>query len=392
MKIAYFDCIAGASGDMILGALLDAGLSEAQLKEQLARLHLPGFDIRSQRVVKQGISAVKADVLVADERSERRLADIRAVVQESDLADDIRTQAISIFDRLGQVEAEIHGIPAEQVHLHELGGLDTIVDVVGTLVGLKALEVTRVYASSVSLGGGFATGAHGAIPLPAPATLALLKDIPVVGRDLEMELVTPTGAVLLASLVESFGPIPPMALKSVGYGAGGRDLPVPNVLRLLLGEQAVPNSATRETLVTLETNIDDLNPQTYEYVMARLLEAGALDVTLSPLQMKKERPGTQLWVLCRPGDADRLAKIIFTETSTLGIRKQQVERLSLARSIETVETPYGTIRVKIAELGGGQVKIAPEYEDCRRLAQEQQVPLGKVFQAAEFAIRAQWPT
>ncbi|MEJ2301155.1 MAG: nickel pincer cofactor biosynthesis protein LarC [Anaerolineales bacterium] len=392
MKIAYFDCIAGASGDMILGALLDAGLSEAQLKEQLARLHLPGFDIRSQRVVKQGISAVKADVLVADERSERRLADIRAVVQESDLADDIRTQAISIFDRLGQVEAEIHGIPAEQVHLHELGGLDTIVDVVGTLVGLKALEVTRVYASSVSLGGGFATGAHGAIPLPAPATLALLKDIPVVGRDLEMELVTPTGAVLLASLVESFGPIPPMALKSVGYGAGGRDLSVPNVLRLLLGEQAVPNSATRETLVTLETNIDDLNPQTYEYVMARLLEAGALDVTLSPLQMKKERPGTQLWVLCRPGDADRLAKIIFTETSTLGIRKQQVERLSLARSIETVETPYGTIRVKIAELGGGQVKIAPEYEDCRRLAQEQQVPLGKVFQAAEFAIRAQWPT
>ncbi|MEJ2264284.1 MAG: nickel pincer cofactor biosynthesis protein LarC [Anaerolineales bacterium] len=392
MKIAYFDCIAGASGDMILGALLDAGLSEAQLKEQLARLHLPGFDIRSQRVVKQGISAVKADVLVADERSERRLADIRAVVQESDLADDIRTQAISIFDRLGQVEAEIHGIPAEQVHLHELGGLDTIVDVVGTLVGLKALEVTRVYASSVSLGGGFATGAHGAIPLPAPATLALLKDIPVVGRDLEMELVTPTGAVLLASLVESFGPIPPMALKSVGYGAGGRDLSVPNVLRLLLGEQAVPNSATRETLVTLETNIDDLNPQTYEYVMARLLEAGALDVTLSPLQMKKERPGTQLWVLCRPGDADRMAKIIFTETSTLGIRKQQVERLSLARSIETVETPYGTIRVKIAELGGGQVKIAPEYEDCRRLAQEQQVPLGKVFQAAEFAIRAQWPT
>ena len=184
---------------MILGALLDAGLSEAQLKEQLARLHLPGFDIRSQRVVKQGISAVKADVLVADERSERRLADIRAVVQESDLADDIRTQAISIFDRLGQVEAEIHGIPAEQVHLHELGGLDTIVDVVGTLVGLKALEVTRVYASSVSLGGGFATGAHGAIPLPAPATLALLKDIPVVGRDLEMELVTPTGAVLRAN-------------------------------------------------------------------------------------------------------------------------------------------------------------------------------------------------
>jgi uncharacterized protein (TIGR00299 family) protein len=387
MKIAYFDCIAGASGDMILGALLDAGLSEARLKEQLSRLHLPGFDLHSQRVVKQGFSAIKVDVQVADELRERRLAEIRTVVQESDLADEIKTQAISIFDKLGQVEAEIHGLPTEQVHLHELGGLDTIVDIVGTLVGLKALEVARAYASPLPLGGGFVTGAHGTIPLPAPATLALLKDIPVVGSDLEMELVTPTGAVLLASLVESFGPIPAMTLKSIGYGAGGRDLSIPNVLRLLLGERTAPSAATRENLVTLETNIDDLNPQAYEHVMARLFQAGALDVTLSPVQMKKERPGTQLWVLCRPEDADKLVKIIFAETSTLGVRKQQVERLSLARSIETVETPYGPVRVKIAELGGGQVKIAPEYEDCRRLAQEKGVPLREVFQAAEFAMR-----
>ena len=373
---------------MILGALLDAGLSEALLKEQLARLHLPGFDLRSQHVVKQGISAIKVDVLVTDEMAERRLAEIKTIVQESDLPDDIRTQAISIFDRLGQVEGEIHGIPAEQVHLHELGGLDTIVDVVGTLVGLRALEVARTYAAPLPLGGGFATGAHGTIPLPAPATLALLKDIPVVGRDLAMELVTPTGAVLLSSLVQSFGPIPAMTLRSVGYGAGERDLPIPNVLRLLLGEQAAPNSATRETLVTLETNIDDLNPQAYEHVMAQLYQAGALDVTLAPVQMKKGRPGTQLWVLCRPGDADGLAQIIFAETSTLGLRKQQVERLSLARSIETVETPYGPIKVKIAQLGGDKVKISPEYEDCRRLAQEKGVPLREVYKAAEFAIRS----
>lgn len=389
MKIAYFDCIAGASGDMILGAMLDAGLSEAQLKDRLSRLHLPGFDLRSQRVVKQGFSAIKVDVLVADDLSERRLAEIKTVVQESDLADEIKTQAITIFDKLGEVEAEIHGITPDQVHLHELGGLDTIVDVIGTLVGLKALEVARAYASPLPLGGGLTSGAHGTIPLPAPATLALLKDIPVVGSDLEMELVTPTGAVLLASLVESFGPIPAMTLKSVGYGAGGRDLPIPNVLRLLLGEQAVPGSASRETLVTLETNIDDLNPQAYEHVMARLFQAGALDVTLSPLQMKKDRPGTQLWVLCRPGDADTLVKILFAETSTLGVRKQWVERMSLARSIETVETPYGPVRVKIAKLDGGQVKITPEYEDCRRLAQEKGVPLREVFQAAEFAIRTQ---
>lgn len=389
MKIAYFDCIAGASGDMILGALLDAGLSEAHLKEQLSRLHLPGFDLRSQRVVKQGFSAIKVDVLVADDLPERHLAEIETIVQESDLADEIKTQAIAILDRLGEVEAEIHAIPTDQVHLHELGSLDTIVDVIGTLVGLKALEVGSIYASPLPLGRGFTSAAHGTIPLPAPATLALLNDIPVLGSDLEMELVTPTGAVLLASLVESFGPIPAMTLKRVGYGAGGRDLPIPNVLRLLLGEQAVPGSASRETLVTLETNIDDLNPQAYEHVMARLFQAGALDVTLSLVQMKKNRPGTQLWVLCRPGEADRLVKILFAETSTLGVREQRVERLSLARSIEMVETLFGPVRVKVAELGGGQVKITPEYEDCRRLAQEKRVPLREVFQAAEFAIRTQ---
>ncbi|HZD57144.1 MAG TPA: nickel pincer cofactor biosynthesis protein LarC [Anaerolineales bacterium] len=389
MKIAYFDCIAGASGDMILGALLDAGLSEADLKEHLSNLHLPVFDLRSQRVVKQGISAVRVDVLVADELPERRLPEIKAVIQESDLIDEIKTQAIHIFDRLGEAEASIHGIPTDQVHLHELGGLDTIVDVIGALAGLRALGIGRAYASPLPLGRGFTSGAHGRIPLPAPATLALLKGVPVVGSDVEMELVTPTAAALLSSLVESYGPTPAMTLGSVGYGAGSRDLPIPNVLRLLVGAQAVPGLGTYETLVSLETNIDDLNPQVYEHVMARLFEAGALDVTLSPLQMKKNRPGTQLWVLCRPEDADAMAKILLAETSTLGVRRQRVERLSLTRSMETVQTPYGPVRVKIARLDPEQEKIKPEYEDCRRLAQEKQVPLGEVIQAAEFAARTQ---
>lgn len=389
MKIAYFDCIGGASGDMILGALLDAGLSKADLKEQLSHLRLPGFDLRSQRVLKQGFSAVKVDVLVADDLPERRLPEIKAIVEESDLVDEIKTQAIHIFDRLGEAEAQIHGIPRDQVHLHELGGLDTIVDVVGTLVGLKALGVGRVFASPVPLGRGFMPGAHGSMPLPAPATLALLKGVPVLGSNLETELVTPTGAALLSSLVESYGPVPAMTLRSVGYGAGGRDLPIPNVLRLLVGELAAPSSASYETLVSLETNIDDLNPQVYGHVMTRLFEAGALDVTLAALQMKKNRPGTQLWVLCKPEDADALVKILFAETSTLGVRRQRVERLSLARSTETVKTPYGPVRVKISRLDGGEIKITPEYEDCRRLAQEKQVPLREIVQAAEFAARTQ---
>jgi hypothetical protein len=292
---------------------------------------------------------------------------------------------VSIFRRLGEVEASIHGTTPDQVHLHELGGVDTIVDVVGALAGLDALGVEAVYASPLPLGRGFVRGAHGQIPLPAPATLALLKGAPVVGSDLDVELVTPTGAALLSSLAVAFGPIPAMTLTAVGYGAGGRDLSIPNVLRLLLGDQAAPNTAITETLAVLETNIDDLNPEIYDYVMARLFKAGALDVFLSPIQMKKNRPATLLRVLCRPGDADTLTAILFTETSTLGVRRQMVTRHCLARSSHTVETPYGPVRIKIATWGEGQAKAAPEYDDCRRLAESSGVPLREVYRAAERA-------
>lgn len=388
MKIAYFDCIGGASGDMILAALLDAGLPEATLHEQLALLRLPGFELRSRRVNKNGFTATKVDVIVADDAPARHLPDIEAVVTGSDLAPAIKQQAIDIFRRLGQVEANIHGVLPEQVHLHELGGLDTIVDVVGTLVGLAALGVERVVASPLPLGRGFIRGAHGQIPLPAPATVALLQDVPIVGRDLDVESVTPTGAALLTSLAESFGPIPAMTLTAVGYGAGGRDTPIPNLLRLLLGEASAPGQAAVETLALLESNIDDLNPEFYDYVLARCFAAGALDVFFSPIQMKKNRPATLLRVLCRPGQADALRAIIFSETSTLGVRQQWVERHCLARSIETVETAYGPVRVKVARWGEGQAKAAPEYEDCRRLAEAQGVPLRDVYQAAAQAALA----
>jgi len=383
MKIAYFDCLAGASGDMILGALLDAGISDQDLLRGINALHLSGFDLNIQTVYKNSFRATKANILIEDNVTERRLPDIEAIIQDSDLPEEIKTKSIKIFHRLGAVEAEIHGTPLQEVHLHELGGLDTIIDVVGTLVGLDLLDVRQVYASPLPLGRGFTHGEHGVIPLPAPATLALLEGVPVTGSDLDVELVTPTGAALLTSLVESFGPIPEMTLTTIGYGAGTKDLSIPNIIRLLIGTQQKDTNPIIETLMMLETNIDDLNPEIYEYVMTRLLEAGALDVTLNPIQMKKNRPGILLQVLCRPKDAENLTSILFTETSTLGVRKQNLERVSIPRTIQIIETPYGQIRMKIAQNQDGSIKFAPEYEDCRTLAETNNIPLVDMYKMAE---------
>ncbi len=311
MKIAYFDCIGGASGDMILGALLDAGLPLATLQERLAALPLRDFALDARRVSKNGFSATKVDVVVRDDAPERHLAEIAAIVEAGDLAPGIKERALAIFRRLAEVEAGIHGTTLDHVHLHELGGVDTIVDVVGCLVGLDALGIERVYASPLPLGRGFIQAAHGQIPLPAPATVALLRGAAIVGSDIEKETVTPTGAALLTALAAGFGPIPAMTLTAVGYGAGGRDLPIPNVVRLLIGDGAAPTHLGVESVVILETNIDDLNPQVYDYVMARLFKAGALDVFLTPIQMKKNRPGTLLRVICRPDDSGPLTDILM---------------------------------------------------------------------------------
>jgi uncharacterized protein (TIGR00299 family) protein len=388
MTIAYFDCIAGASGDMILGALVDAGLPESILADKLADLHLTGFALRCQPVLKNGIKATKANVIVSDDATERRLSDIQTILAESGLSGAVREKAESIFQRLCVVEASIHGASVEEVHLHELGGLDTIVDVVGCLVGLEALGVDRVFCSPLPLGRGLTHGSHGRLPLPAPATIALLKGVPVVGTDIEMELVTPTGAALLVTLAESFGQIPAMTLRAVGYGAGDRDLPIPNLLRVLLGDEPSPDLAHIETLALLESNIDDMNPELYDYVATCLFKAGALDVFTSPIQMKKNRPATLLRVLCRPEQAPPLTRILFTETTTLGVRQIAATRQALARSIQSMDTVYGPIRVKVARLPGGGVKAAPEYEDCRRAAELKGVPLRTVYQAAESAAEA----
>jgi uncharacterized protein (TIGR00299 family) protein len=385
MKIAYFDCIAGASGDMLLGALVDAGLPVESLREQLVALHLGDeFELKAQRVSKNGFGATKVDILVHEHQHGRHLAEIETIILKSSLPGAIQEKAIGMFRRLAEVEAGIHGKPVEEVHLHEVGGVDTIVDVVGTLVGLETLGVEQVYGSPLPLGRGFVKGAHGQIPLPAPATLALLKGIPVRGSEIEMELVTPTGALLLSTLCVAFGPIPAMTLTGLGYGAGGRNLPIPNVVRLLLGEQSAgrKQGTDVESLVLLETNVDDNSAEITGYVMEKLFAAGALDVFFTPIQMKKNRPATLVSVLCRPVDVDALEMILFRETSTLGVRRQSVERRCLERESETVNTPYGPVRVKVARLPDGSTKRAPEYEDCKRAAQAHDVPLRKVYDAA----------
>ena len=392
MKLAYFDCISGASGDMILGSLIDAGLPLERLLSDLALLKLDGYELKASKVVKNGFTATKIDVLVSEDVPERHLVEILAIVERSQLPEKIKEDATTLFTRLAKVEAEIHGISIDQVHLHELGGIDTIVDIVGAFLGLKALEVEKVFASPLPLGRGFVRGAHGQIPLPSPATVALLEGVPVIGSDLNFELVTPTGAALLTALTESFGAIPAMTLLAVGYGAGGRDLPIPNVIRLLLGEVDLIDPTISETLVTLETNIDDLNPQIYDYLVERLFQLGALDVTLTPIQMKKNRPAVQVWCLCRSQQAADLEATLFAETSTLGVRRSMVERHALPRSFQTIETPFGPVQIKVAHLPGGKTRSAPEYEDCKRLAKEKEVPLWEVYQAVQKALDLDSPS
>ncbi len=389
MKIAYFDCIAGASGDMILGALVDSGVPLEILQERLSVLALGDeFELQAQKVDKNGFGATKVEVIIrgseAGHQHGRHLPEIEKLIGNSGLEEHLKVKAIGMFRRLAEVEAGIHGMPVEEVHLHELGGVDTIVDIVGALLGLETLGVEQAYGSPLPLGRGFVQGAHGQVPLPAPATVALLKGIPVFGSDIDKELVTPTGALILSTVCKSFGPIPAMTLTTLGYGAGGRDLPIPNLIRLLVGEQMEDRGQgiETETLVMLETNVDDNSAEINGYVMQRLFAAGALDVFFTPILMKKNRPATLLSVLCRPADVDGLEMIMFRETSTLGVRRQLVERRCLQRTSETVNTAFGPVRVKVARLPDGSTKRAPEFEDCKQAAESHNVPLRVVYNAA----------
>lgn len=384
MKTAYLDCIAGASGDMLLGALIDVGLDVEWLRSELGKLPIEGWELNVRKVDKNGFAATKVDVEVGEQPHSRPLPVIEKVVQDSGISDSVKRRAIEVMRIIAVEEAAIHGMPLEQVHLHEVSGEDAIIDIVGTLLGVERLGLERIICSPLPLGRGFIDGAHGAIPLPAPAAVAILKGLPVIGSEIEAELVTPTGAALVKHLAISFGGLPAMKLESVGYGAGTWNLKIPNLLRVFIGE-ADAAAVNVEFVSLLESNIDDENPEHYQYVMELLFAAGALDVWLAPVQMKKNRPAVVLSILAKPGDVSSLTAIILGQTKTLGVRQSELRRATLQRRILEVTTTFGTVRVKIADLGEGKQKIAPEYDDCAACARKSGASLDDVSFAARAA-------
>ena len=379
MKLLYFDCFSGAAGDMILGALLDAGLPFHDLRAALGRLLPSGTDIAVEPVVKAGVAASKFRLVEPahnhhdhhqghhHDHPHRTVAEIHALIDKSALSPKAKQKAGALFDRLAQAEAAVHQIPVERVHLHEVGALDSIVDITGTVFGVEWFGIDRVISSPLNVGGGTVQCAHGEMPVPAPATLRLLEGVPVYSTGIDAELVTPTGALLIAGYAASFGPMPAMTIAQSGYGAGDRDLPGrPNVLRVMVGEAAA--EPAQERLVVLECEIDDMNPQLFGVLMDRLHEAGALDVFFTSVQMKKNRPGTLLTILSPVGHREALSTIVFRETTTIGLRWHEVDRERLDRETVTVRTPHGTARVKVANRAGVIVNATPEFDDCVRLA------------------------
>jgi uncharacterized protein (TIGR00299 family) protein len=388
MRIAYFDCFAGVSGDMILGALVDAGAPLATLQKAMASLPLPGLGLRAERVRRQGLAATKVTVLTGEPSPPlRHLSDLERLVAEGELSPRVREMALAVFRRLAEAEARVHGSSPDHVHFHEIGAADTVADVIGAAVGLEALGVARIVASPLPASPGWIKGEHGPLPLPAPATLELMRGLPT--RPLapsstgESERVTPTGAAILGAWAESWGLIPEMIPAAIGYGAGGRDDPdIPNLLRVIVGENA--EAPHPERLALLETNIDDMSPQLFAPTMERLLKAGALDVYLTPIIMKKGRPATLVSVLAPLPAVDDLAQILYEETTTIGVRWHEVARRALPRRWETVETEFGRARVKLAAWKPGEWKAMPEYDDCVTLAEAAGAPV-RVVQAAVMA-------
>lgn len=379
MKVAYFDCFAGISGDMTLGALVDAGLSFAALKSELDKLSVREFTLSQRRVEKHGIAGTKIDVNAREGHVHRHLKDVLKIINSSSISASAKEKAARVFQKLAKAEAKIHGTTIEAVHFHEVGAVDAIVDVVGAIVGLELLEIEAIYASRFRFGSGHTRGAHGAMPVPVPAVVEMTKGFPAERTDIPYELVTPTGAALLTALASNIGETIQLRTESTGYGAGTRDVEqVPNLLRIEIGE-LVADPQT-DLPVLLETNIDDMTPEIYGYLIDRLFEAGARDAFLTPVIMKKGRPGIQLTVLTDPNKETELTELIFSETTTLGIRRLPVQRHTLERRTDTVQTPYGPIRVKIADIGGKQ-RITPEYDDCARIAREKQVPILDVYKA-----------
>ena len=386
MKTAYFDCFSGISGDMILGALIDAGLNLDELKGELKKLIISGFEINTEKVTRNSISGIKFSVEIQEEHVHRHLNDIIKILKNSSLDEDVKRTSEDIFQRLAEIEAKIHNTTVDKIHFHEVGALDSIVDIIGSVIGVKKLGIERIYSSRIHLGTGFANTQHGKSPVPVPATSELLKDIPVYSTGIESELVTPTGAVIISTLSSGFGEMPYMKIENIGYGAGSKVLKIPNLLRVFVGE-ILEENYEKDEVILVETNIDDMNPEFFDYVTEKLFAEGALDVYKTPIFMKKNRPATLLSVIIPEEKLNRAVSIIFSETTTLGVRIQRINRQKLTREIVPVETKYGLIEIKVSKFGTEIKNLSPEYEKCKQIAEKLGVPLKEVFEEAKVAAR-----
>jgi uncharacterized protein (TIGR00299 family) protein len=381
MRTLYFDCFAGASGNMILGALIAAGVDVNELSAELRKLNLPDFELTVESVDRSGISAVHVSVEIPDEKKHRHLPEIESIIVSSTLSDSVKARSIAIFRRLADAEAKVHGIDVEKVHFHEVGAFDALIDIVGSCIGFEMLHIERFECSKIHVGSGFVEMAHGKFPVPPPAVTEILKNIPIYSTEVEGELITPTGAALIAELSDSYNGIPEISLELSAYGAGTRNpVKFPNVLRILIGESNAGAAGT-EQLTLLETNIDDLSPQILGYVMERAFELEALDCWFTPIQMKKNRPATMVSILCSNENEQRMLELLYRETTTIGVRVQKVSRNFLDREVKTISTEFGEVGVKIASRKGEVMNSQPEFEHLKTVAKANDVPLRSVLEA-----------
>jgi len=386
MRTLYFDCFAGASGNMILGALIGLGVDADDLIKQLRLLKVPDFQIEFFEQEKSGVKALYAEVKVPDEKKHRHLPEIERIIVESGLSDQVKNRALKIFRKIAEAEAKIHGIPVEKIHFHEVGAMDSILDIVGACIGFEILEVQKFCCSPINVGQGFVQMQHGKFPVPAPAVTEILQGIPIYSNEIQGELITPTGAAIIATVCTEFGKIPELKLEKVAYGAGKRDYPnFPNVLRLLLGKETEKGNKTFEisetgesfeqnpeeetrNLILLETNVDDVSPEVIGFFMERAFNIGALDCWVTPIQMKKSRPGVMISLLCEKQREQEFTELLYSETSTLGVRSYEIKRKALKRQIVEFKSKYGKVDLKISYFGDKVINIKPEYEQIREIA------------------------
>jgi len=393
LRAAYFDCYSGISGDMILGAMVDLGVDIKEIRKALKNLDLQGYNLHSKKIQRNGLASTQITVETKKFKKQhshphRRYSDIRKLISQSKLTSTVKKNSIEIFKRIAIVEAQIHNTTIQKIHFHEIGGIDSIVDIVGGVWAIESLNLDTIKSSPLNVGEGFVDCAHGRLPVPAPATLKLLKGIPIFSNGVKAELTTPTGAAMIGFYAEKFESIPTMTITSEGYGAGSRVIPkLPNLLRVLIGSIAVGEI---NNLVMIETNIDDMNPEIFETVMESLFRAGALDVYFSAIIMKKNRPATKISVLAECGSREKLSKILLTETSSFGVRFYSVDRLVLDREIKKLKTPYGLIKIKLGKLDGKIVQASPEFEDCKKISLAKKLPAKKIYDEVQALIHNKW--